>query len=195
MVIGWYALCMSEISTTNKVGRPLKFSSVEDLQRQIDAYFADCDPHWTTGMSWREKRDSSNKVMRDDWEEYERRYETDQIPYTITGMALALDTTRDTLLDYESGNYDNVDFDDDLTARFSDTIKKAKLKIHGYAERRLDGNNPTGTIFSLKNNFGWVDKTESDITSKGESIKSEPVDKSDLDTIIALVKQSSADQA
>jgi len=71
-------------------------------------------------------------------------------PYTITGLALALDTTRDLLIDY--GNKEE----------YSDTIKTAKLKCHNYAEKRLYGNNVAGVIFSLKNNYGWKDKTESD---------------------------------
>lgn len=72
-------------------------------------------------------------------------------PYTITGLALTLDTTRETLLDYEARD------------EFSDTIKKAKLKCHNYAEDFLyTGKNATGAIFNLKNNWGWRDKTEID---------------------------------
>ena len=29
---------------------------------------------------------------------------------------------------------------------------------------------PAGAIFNLKNNFGWKDKTETDITSGGEKL-------------------------
>ena len=32
-------------------------------------------------------------------------------------------------------------------------------------EANLYNNAITGTIFNLKNNFGWVDKTESDVTT------------------------------
>lgn len=81
-------------------------------------------------------------------------------PLTITGLALALDTTRDLLLDYEEKD------------EYSDTIKKAKLFIHNFAEERLFGDgNKTGIIFNLKNNWNWKDKTETDITSKGEKIE------------------------
>lgn len=80
-------------------------------------------------------------------------------PYTITGLALALDTSRETLLDYE------------VKDQFSDTIKKAKLKCQNYTERFLyNGKNATGAIFSLKNNYGWRDKQETDVTSDGQPL-------------------------
>lgn len=70
-------------------------------------------------------------------------------PYTITGLALALDMTRQGLINYEERE------------EFLDTIKKAKLKVEGYAEEQLyKGGNTAGVIFSLKNNYGWVDKQE-----------------------------------
>jgi hypothetical protein len=40
-------------------------------------------------------------------------------------------------------------------------------------EQRLAGQAVTGSIFSLKNNFGWKDKSETDITSGGEPVKNE----------------------
>lgn len=70
-------------------------------------------------------------------------------PYTITGLAMALDTDRQTLI-----NYENRD-------EFFDTIKKMKQKVENYAEERLfNGGNTAGVIFNLKNNYGWVDKQE-----------------------------------
>ncbi len=72
-------------------------------------------------------------------------------PYTITGLALALDTDRRTLLNYEEK--------DD----FFPTIKKIKQKVENYAEEKLfNGSNTAGVIFNLKNNYGWVDKQEVD---------------------------------
>jgi hypothetical protein len=103
-----------------KLGRPLKFKTVGEMQEKIDAYFKECD-------------------------------EKDK-PYTITGLALALDTTRDLLLDYQY-NRDE----------FSDTIKRAKLKCENYAEMHLfkGKNGVVGAIFNLKNNYSrWVDKQE-----------------------------------
>ncbi len=82
-------------------------------------------------------------------------------PYTVTGLALALDTTRETLLDYEKNN--------PKLAEFSDAIKRAKLRVQNYAEIQLFGRNPTGPIFALKN-FGWRDKQEIDHTTGGKPL-------------------------
>lgn len=75
--------------------------------------------------------------------------DTKEEPYTITGLALALDLTRQGLINYEERE------------EFVDTIKKAKLKVESYAEKQLfKGGNTAGVIFSLKNNYNWVDKQE-----------------------------------
>jgi hypothetical protein len=98
-------------------GRPLKFSTPEEMQEKIDAYFACCDEN--------------------------------EEPITITGLALALDTTRELLCDYEEKD------------EFSDTIKKAKLRVQHAYEKRLVKRGNAGDIFALKN-FGWKDKQEFD---------------------------------
>jgi hypothetical protein len=54
---------------------------------------------------------------------------------------------------------------------FSATVKRAKQKIEISLEQRLAGNNVTGSIFNLKNNFGWKDKSEVDATLKQFDIK------------------------
>lgn len=70
-------------------------------------------------------------------------------PYTITGLCIALNITRETLNEYSKNK------------KFSDTIKKAKLKVENYLEKHLiTDNSTTGIIFNLKNNFGWKDKQE-----------------------------------
>ena len=71
----------------------------------------------------------------------------EKIPLTITGLALALDTTRETLMDYQNND------------EFSYTVKKAKLMIENAYEHRLIQNGRAGDIFALKN-FGWKDKQE-----------------------------------
>lgn len=109
------------MAENNKVGRPLKFESAEQLQKQIDDYFRSC-------------HDGDDRLIR---------------PYTITGLALALDTSRQTLL-----NYENQD-------EYFDTIKKAKLKIENYAEEALFTSKQTaGVIFNMVNNYGWKNKQE-----------------------------------
>jgi hypothetical protein len=156
-------------------GRPLKFKSAKELQEKIDAYFAECDPHWIDEDYWDypelevddelEPQVHGGALKRKRKLDYDadmvlktRKVKTGQIPYTITGLALALHTTRDLLIDYEDKD------------EFSDTIKEAKAKCHMYAEIALYGGSATGPIFSLKNNYGWKDKSEQDITSNGESV-------------------------
>lgn len=99
----------------NKGGRPKKWETPEQLQKEINKYFKKC--------------------------------KKELIPLTITGLAIALNTTRDTLMDYQN--------DDE----FSDTVKKAKLIIENAYELRLIANGRSGDIFALKN-FGWKDKQE-----------------------------------
>ena len=149
---------------THAGGRPLKFKSVVELQQKIDTYFAMCDPHTEDITEWLEARDKTGKKLKDihglDYlVEVSHKVKTRQVPYTVTGLAMALDTSRRTLLDYE-------ETDDE----FSHTIKKAKDKIQNYLELNLNSPSPTGTIFNLKNNYNWKDKTETDVTTNGESI-------------------------
>lgn len=113
------------------IGRPLKFQTVKELQNAIDAYF--------------EEMKNSLYINADGIPIYE--------PLTITGLALALDTTRKTLMEYEERD------------EFSNTIKKAKTRIENFAEKRLFGTAPTGAIFALKN-YGWKDKSESEMYGK-----------------------------
>jgi len=69
-------------------------------------------------------------------------------PLTITGLALRLNLSRQTLLNYESND------------KLMDTVKRAKLVVENFAERQLlSGGNAAGAIFALKN-FNWTDKTE-----------------------------------
>lgn len=67
--------------------------------------------------------------------------------YTITGLALALDTTRVTLIDYAE------------RGEFSYTVKKAKARIENDYEIALRKHGRSGEIFGLKN-FGWTDKID-----------------------------------
>jgi hypothetical protein len=71
---------------------------------------------------------------------------------TVEGLAFALNLSRQGLCEY--GDKD----------AFSDTIKRAKQRIAIALEQRLYGQAVTGAIFNLKNNFGWKDKTEQEVT-------------------------------
>jgi hypothetical protein len=77
---------------------------------------------------------------------------------TITGLALHLGfESRQSFYDYES------------KAGFTYTVKKARAKIEKHYEELLQTGGGAGAIFALKN-FGWKDKTETDLTSNGEAV-------------------------
>jgi hypothetical protein len=123
--------------------RPLKFKSVEELQEKIDEYFESCfEEQWYENKDgkWVPVLDRHCQVVKEQVK-----------PFTITGLALALETTRQGLLNYEERE------------EFYDTIRAAKTKIESYVEESLwKPKVATGVIFNLKNNFGWVDKSEVD---------------------------------
>ena len=115
------------LSAPAKVGRPPKFKTPEDMQMQIEAYFATCDEN---------KR-----------------------PYTVPGLALALGfSSRSSLFDYATRNAGHEEF--------ADTIKTAKLHIEAQRAEALVTckGNPAGMIFDLKNNFGWKDQQNVELT-------------------------------
>lgn len=71
-------------------------------------------------------------------------------PYTMSGLANALNMDRRSLLNYSK--------DDE----FFLTIKKARAEIEQQLEENalLGKANSTFTIFNLKNNYGWKDAIE-----------------------------------
>ena len=83
--------------------------------------------------------------------------ETPKDEWTITGLALALDTSRRVLVEYGDKE------------EYSNAIRKAKLKVENGYEIDLKKSGRSGTIFALKN-FDWKDKQETDITSLGQHI-------------------------
>lgn len=150
----------------NKGGRPLKFQSVADLKRKIDAYFGDCEPHVATRQFFKKKADGGQYLA-------EEEYITDRQPFGVNGLAAALGTGRGVINDYGNGVYDGKEDDFDETGeRFSDAIKAAKAKIAADVERRtMSGETPAAAgIFWLKNNDDWKDRQEIDHTTKDQPI-------------------------
>ena len=77
---------------------------------------------------------------------------------TITGLAIALDTDRSILCNYEQRD------------EFSNTIKAAKRKIeHAYEMHGME-HRSAFDIFRMKN-MGWQDKTEVDQTVKYDEVR------------------------
>lgn len=91
-------------------------------------------------------------------------------PYTMSGLANALNMSRQSLINYSKDE------------EFFDTIKKARAKV----EQQLEENalmgkaNSTFTIFNLKNNYGWRDSVE--INNQNELTK--------LDELLKEIKKN-----
>lgn len=84
------------------------------------------------------------KALRDAVDEYFK----DRERPTMSGLALHLKLSRQSLINYES------------RTGFGDIIKEARQKVEESFEEALYGTAVSGVIFNLKNNFGWRDKTE-----------------------------------
>lgn len=161
-------------------GRPLKFENAAALQQKIDEYFGSCDPHIAKRQVKIRKQDGSSY-----WAEEE--YMTEQEPYGIVNLAYYLDCSRQTLLNYESGKYDNEALDATTRQEIVDTIKRAKLKVEAFNERALHrGQMVAGIIFTLKNNHDWIDRKE--LTGKdGESLTMSPADAAAIQSALETV--------
>ena len=85
-------------------------------------------------------------------DEYFMQCDKEKRPYTVTGLALALDLDRKALISYGENE------------KFSNTIKKAKAKVERWLEENLISGqgNAVGIIFNLKNNYGYKDRQEID---------------------------------
>ncbi|MGW8439963.1 terminase small subunit [Paenibacillus sp. S33] len=126
-------------------GRPLKFESAEELQAKIDSYFESCyEEVWTREVdgegkeTWTPSLDRHGNVEKHLVK-----------PFTISGLAVHLETDRKTLLNYEDRE------------EFFLTVKRAKARIENFTEETLlTTKNPAGVIFNLKNNYGWQDKQD-----------------------------------
>ncbi len=73
---------------------------------------------------------------------------------TMSGLAIALGVDRRTLTNYAERD------------EFFPAIKKARMMVEMALEQHLYGKNVTGAIFNLKNNFGWTDKQDLNITER-----------------------------
>ena len=104
-----------------KDGRKLLFKTKEALQKEIDEYFESCYEMQWKDRDWRDEK--GNRVKEGDtWkkEPYQVKVMI-QVP-TISGLAVALDTSRQTLINYEERE------------EFFDTIKRAKQFIESIVE-------------------------------------------------------------
>lgn len=116
------------------MARPLKYEDIDKLKKDIEAYFAKCDARTKT-------------IIGKDGMPFETPW---PIPYTIEGLAVALDTNRQTLLNYASRE------------PFFDVISRAKAKIQANkVEGGLDGSyNPKMATFMLINNYAYSESAK-----------------------------------
>lgn len=135
------------------MGRPLKFKTAKELEQKIQQYFDSCfEDKWfdederdeAGNIVFEKKQKLSNLRPK---QKHIKKQVTVRVP-TITGLAVALETSRETLIEYSERK------------DFVDTIKKAKDFIHWCVEQGMVDNkiNVTAAIFNLKNNWGWEDK-------------------------------------
>lgn len=124
---------------SNKGGRPLKFKTPEELEAKIESYY--------------------------EWAKENKKH------ITITGLAWFLDTNRQTLLRYEEDDSELLkSVSEDVRQAFRDTVKRAKARIEmEYEESLYNKNSAVGAIFTLKNNYNYVDKQE--VAQKVENIE------------------------
>jgi len=88
--------------------------------------------------------------LRERIESYWKNCEEKEEPITISGLAVWLDTNRQTLVNYNKSQ------------PYFDIIKKARAICEAFLEKAMLGRkyNVIGAIFTLKNNYGWTDKKE-----------------------------------
>jgi hypothetical protein len=169
--------------SNKSVGRPLRFKSARTLKKKIEAYFNDCLPHPEQYTAYEYQKKTVTRRVRDNatHKMIEKDFEVDDnskepqpvtawrvsspITPTVTGLAVFLGTSRQTLLEYE-GEVEGRE----KSTEFADTIKAAKDLIELHWEQMLIGSNVTGVIFNLKNNYHWTDKSEQEITNPDGSL-------------------------
>ena len=134
-------------------GQKRRFMSPQHLQSMIDEYFESCNGPLLDRYG--------NLVYDKDG----RLVKTQVEPWTVSGLALYLGVSTNTLKKYRQGMIDDLltemkaDTDDYMT--FSSVVLRARQKIEGYAEKRLyDKDGQYGARFVLDNAFGWVSKKE-----------------------------------
>ena len=134
-------------------GQKRRFVSPEHLQCMVNEYFESCNGPLLDRYGNLVYDKNGNLVK------------TQVEPWTVSGLALYLGISTNTLKQYKLGRIDTlldemrVDTDDYIT--FSSVVLKAKQKIESYAERRLyDRDGQMGARFVLDNAFQWVSRKE-----------------------------------
>lgn len=123
-----------------RVGRPDKYS-LEFIKKCMDEYLASC---------WEPERNMFGDAITNEFGEIVWRQNK---PYTLEGFDAWVGWDRIVRLEYEK------------KPEFTNTIKKLREIVYGFAVESLWKPNATGVIFNLKNNWGWVDKIVNENTN------------------------------
>ena len=134
------------------MGRKPTFTSAEEMQEKIDAYFASCEPELL--------RDGDGTPMLN--KNGEPVYVGGR-PMTIQGLALALGfASRQSLLNYKA------------KSEFVDTVTRARLRVEQYAAERLfDRDAQRGAQFTLAYGFGYARDAEDGKNRETQGVKIE----------------------
>jgi len=146
--------------TGNPNGRPPKFKTPEELAEKIENYFNSITKtklafeHVKKGIDVNGDPIYENiPVMNNNNEQVT--YTEFFVHPTMSGLCLDLKCSVDTLNEYSKKE------------GFSEPIKMAKKRIEKYLEEKLYREKQvTGIIFNLKNNYGWKDKVEHDVSGE-----------------------------
>lgn len=88
---------------------------------------------------------------------------------TVTRLAEYLDTTRQTLINYQDGKQQGID--DAEADKIRHVLSRVKQSLEADEHDRLyDRNTARGAEFSLKNNHGWSDRQSLDIGGDGVKV-------------------------
>ena len=105
----------------------------------------------------RPKLFKSKKELEDKIDAYFEKCETEDRPYTLSGLAVHLGCDRNTIRNYSNDE------------EFFSTIKKARSIVEAYAEEKLYRKEQvTGIIFNLKENFGWKETVDNNHNHSGD---------------------------
>lgn len=142
-----------QTQTEYKPGREFVYIDPQKLAMDIQNYFDSCDPHIIKKMKPAGMKDSGDTI----W--HTREVMTEQVPYTVTDLALALGVSRKTLHNYRKFEHYSNDIKPEVRIDLIHTIDKAIQKVEAFNERQLHrAGLSNGVKFNLTNNFGWIDK-------------------------------------
>jgi len=163
-------------------GRPFIFKDVTELNQKIQNYFDNCDPHF-------EKQRVENGTNQKGHVIYEEREVlTDQIPYTVTGLARSLQVSRRTLLNYRREEHYSSEISPELRQELILSIEDAYQRVEEWNERALHRSGVSNGIkFNLTNNFEWEDKKVVDNNNRSieDTLDDLDDDKSQRDDVAA----------